>query len=204
MARVEQPEERDPTPPALRLVRDLINTLDVGAGTDALAAPDGLAAFAHDHGLTGLGLDKRDVPDVVRLREGLRAACLAHTGATAPEEAAADLAALLRRAPLVLAVDEEGTASLEPADVPRGAAAFTARIAVAVATAAGDGTWSRLKVCEAHDCRWAYYDRSPAGRRRWCTMAVCGSRAKMRTYRARRSPGNRAPGTGEPGEEVGG
>ncbi|GAA2455623.1 CGNR zinc finger domain-containing protein [Streptomyces macrosporus] len=186
---MEQPEDRDPTPPGLRLVRDLINTLNVEAGTDALATADGLAAFAHDHGLTGLGLAKRDLPAIVGLREGLRAACLAHTGVRMPEETAAELAALLRRAPLTVAVDEEGTATLEPADVPPGAAAFTARIALAVATAAGDGTWTRLKVCEAHDCRWAYYDRSPAGRRRWCTMAVCGSRAKMRTYRARRSSG---------------
>ncbi|NEC67457.1 CGNR zinc finger domain-containing protein, partial [Streptomyces sp. SID9727] len=26
----------------------------------------------------------------------------------------------------------------------------------------------------------------PAGRRRWCSMSVCGARAKMRAYRARR------------------
>ncbi|MFH0244073.1 CGNR zinc finger domain-containing protein [Streptomyces sp. HK10] len=41
--------------------------------------------------------------------------------------------------------------------------------------------------CEAHDCRLAYCDRSRAGRRRRCTMAVCGSGAKTRTRRARRS-----------------
>ncbi|MEU6854644.1 CGNR zinc finger domain-containing protein, partial [Actinacidiphila alni] len=27
--------------------------------------------------------------------------------------------------------------------------------------------------------------RSPSGRSRWCTMAICGSRAKMRAYRSR-------------------
>jgi predicted RNA-binding Zn ribbon-like protein len=184
---VEQPEERDPTPPGLRLVRDLINTLDVGEGADALATADGLAAFAHDHGLTGPMPAKQDLPDVIRLREGLRAACLAHTGARVPEETVAGLAALLRRAHLTLVLDGEGAATLRPAGDLTGAAALTARVAAAVALAAADGTWPRLKVCEAHDCRWAYYDRSPAGRRRWCTMAVCGSRAKMRTYRARRS-----------------
>ncbi|NED72902.1 CGNR zinc finger domain-containing protein, partial [Streptomyces sp. SID9944] len=47
------------------------------------------------------------------------------------------------------------------------------------------GTWTRLKACEAADCHWAYYDRSPAGRGRWCSMRVCGARAKMRRYRAR-------------------
>ncbi|HCA85446.1 MAG TPA: hypothetical protein DEQ61_08115, partial [Streptomyces sp.] len=66
-----------------------------------------------------------------------------------------------------------------------GAAAFTARVAAAIAAATADGSWLRLKACEADNCRWAYYDRSPAGRSRWCTMQVCGSRAKMRAYRRR-------------------
>ncbi|MFD1832597.1 MULTISPECIES: CGNR zinc finger domain-containing protein [Streptomyces] len=186
---MEESDDRDPTPPGLRLVRDLINTLDVETGADALAAADGLAVFAHDHGLTGRFTAKQDRADVIRLREGLRAACLAHTGAPVPAERLAELDALLRRAPLTLALDRDGAASLAPAEGLAGALVLTARVAAAVAAAAFDGTWRRLKVCEAHDCRWAYYDRSPAGRRRWCTMAVCGSRAKMRTYRARRASG---------------
>ncbi len=76
---------------------------------------------------------------------------------------------------------------MHPAPGLEGIARFTARIAAGIATAVADGTWSRLKACEAHDCRWVFYDKSPAGRSRWCTMAVCGSRAKMRTYRARRT-----------------
>ncbi|MEE1938577.1 CGNR zinc finger domain-containing protein [Streptomyces sp. TRM 70361] len=196
---MEQPEDRDPTPPGLRLVRDLINTLDVGTGADSLATEDGLAAFAHTHRLTGPGLTKRDLPGIVRLREGLRAVCLAHnSGTPVPPETAVGLAALLRRTPLAVVFDAAGTATLEPVlpgpdgpgETATGAAALTARIAAAVAAAAADGTWTRLKACEAGDCHWAYYDRSPAGRRRWCDMAVCGSRAKMRAYRARRSPGS--------------
>ncbi|MDX3067990.1 CGNR zinc finger domain-containing protein, partial [Streptomyces sp. ND04-05B] len=45
--------------------------------------------------------------------------------------------------------------------------------------------WQRLKGCGAPDCHWAYFDRSPAGRGRWCSMQVCGARAKMRRYRAK-------------------
>ncbi|NUR44503.1 MAG: CGNR zinc finger domain-containing protein, partial [Streptomyces sp.] len=59
------------------------------------------------------------------------------------------------------------------------------RIAEAVAAALIAGTWQRLKSCEAATCHWAYYDRSPAGRGRWCSMQVCGARAKMRRYRAK-------------------
>ncbi|MFE7121750.1 CGNR zinc finger domain-containing protein, partial [Streptomyces sp. NPDC057654] len=40
-------------------------------------------------------------------------------------------------------------------------------------------------------CQWVFYDRSPAGRGRWCSMAVCGSRAKMRAYRANKAAGRR-------------
>ncbi len=80
-----------------------------------------------------------------------------------------------------------GAASLVPAD----ASALTARVAAAIAEAIVAGTWLRLKACEAVTCHWAYYDRSPAGRSRWCDMGVCGARAKMRAYRARKA----APGT---------
>ncbi|MCZ4636532.1 CGNR zinc finger domain-containing protein, partial [Streptomyces rubrogriseus] len=92
-----------------------------------------------------------------------------------------------------VAVDPaDGSAALAPADgsaalAPAGEGSLTARVAAAVAQALVAGTWSRLKACEAADCHWAYYDRSPAGRGRWCSMQVCGARAKMRRYRAKES-----------------
>jgi predicted RNA-binding Zn ribbon-like protein len=39
---------------------------------------------------------------------------------------------------------------------------------------------SRLGHCP--DCDWAFYDETRNGRRRWCDMADCGSRAKSRRY----------------------
>jgi predicted RNA-binding Zn ribbon-like protein len=50
----------------------------------------------------------------------------------------------------------------------------------------------RIKVCPGHGCGWLFLDRTRNGRRRWCEMEVCGSRAKMRRYHRRRrlaSPG---------------
>jgi predicted RNA-binding Zn ribbon-like protein len=50
----------------------------------------------------------------------------------------------------------------------------------------------RIKVCPGHGCGWLFFDRTRNGRRRWCEMEVCGSRAKMRRYHHRRrlaSPG---------------
>ncbi|MGI5469101.1 CGNR zinc finger domain-containing protein [Streptomyces sp. CA-132043] len=174
-------------PPSLALVQDLANTLDVEAGRDSLAAPGGLAAFLRAHELPPAPAGKRETAAVQRLREALRAACLAHTGQDVPPETERELDTLLAAAPLVLTVDARGEAALRPAPGLTGVAALTARVAAGIATAAADGNWRRLKACEAHDCLWVYYDRSPAGRSRWCSMAVCGSRAKMRSYRARRA-----------------
>ena len=47
------------------------------------------------------------------------------------------------------------------------------------------GERSRLRVCEGAGCGWFFFDRSKAGRRRWCDMEVCGNRVKVRSYRAR-------------------
>lgn len=147
-----------------------MNTLSVGRGDDRLADEFALGGHA--------------LADARELREALRAACRAHAGQDMSPAARDTLNRLLSAAPLVVAVDDEGSAALAPADP----APLVSRVAAAVATAMAEGTWQRLKACEAEDCHEAYYDRSPAGRSRWCTMAVCGSRAKMRAYRARAKP----------------
>lgn len=178
-------------PKSLVLVQELANTLDVESGEDELDAPGGAAAFAQRQGLDGLGLGQsgaaaaRDLAALRELRAALRAACLAHTGTDMPVEASAALERRLARAPLVLVPDETGAAELRPAPGLSGIPALTAHIAAGIAAATADGSWQRLKACEACDCLWVFYDRSPAGRGRWCSMAVCGSRAKMRTYRAK-------------------
>jgi predicted RNA-binding Zn ribbon-like protein len=42
---------------------------------------------------------------------------------------------------------------------------------------------SRLRICAG--CAEVFFDRSPAGRRRWCSMRTCGNRAKARRHRER-------------------
>ncbi|MET8946899.1 CGNR zinc finger domain-containing protein [Streptomyces sp. NPDC004542] len=164
--------ERSAAPGSLALVESLVNTLDIGSGADELDSGEIRARF-------GIGED--ELPSARELRESLRAALLAHAGHP-PHRAVTPLGALLARAPLLVAVDErDGSAALAPAD----AAPLLSRVAAAVAEALVAGTWTRLKACEADTCHWAYYDRSPAGRGRWCSMQVCGARAKMRRYRAK-------------------
>ena len=47
----------------------------------------------------------------------------------------------------------------------------------------------RLRVCAGAGCGWFFFDRSKAGRRRWCHMKACGNRVKVRSYRERLSHG---------------
>lgn len=44
---------------------------------------------------------------------------------------------------------------------------------------------SRVRICASETCSARFYDRSPAGRRRWCSMRGCGNEAKARRHRAR-------------------
>lgn len=164
--------ERSAAPGSLALVESLVNTLDIESGADALDTADGRER---------LGLTEDEVPEARVLRESLRAALLAHAGHP-PHRAVTPLGELLAGAPLRVTVDaRDGSAALAPADTRP----LLSRVAAAVADALVAGTWTRLKACEAATCHWAYYDRSPAGRGRWCSMQVCGARAKMRRYRAK-------------------
>ncbi|MEU6005802.1 CGNR zinc finger domain-containing protein [Streptomyces sp. NPDC047453] len=166
--------ERSSAPGGLALVESLVNTLDIETGADSLDTAEGRAR---------LGIPEAELPQARELRESLRATLLAHAGHP-PHRTVTPLGELLAGAPLLVAVDaRDGSATLAPADD----GPLLSRVAAAVAEALVAGTWARLKACEAVTCHWAYYDRSPAGRGRWCSMQVCGARAKMRRYRAKRT-----------------
>ncbi|MET7981172.1 MULTISPECIES: CGNR zinc finger domain-containing protein [unclassified Streptomyces] len=182
--------DRAPAPGGLTLVQALVNTLDIESGADSLDTPEGLARF---------GLAAGEAEGARELRESLRAVCLAHAGHPAHREVT-PLGLLLARAPLRVTLDEDGgaarlvpavdgtspvAASAAPAASTAPLAPLAFRVAAAIAESLIEGTWPRLKACEAPTCHWAYYDRSPAGRGRWCSMSVCGARAKMRRYRAK-------------------
>jgi predicted RNA-binding Zn ribbon-like protein len=44
----------------------------------------------------------------------------------------------------------------------------------------------RLRACASPDCELLFFDRSPSGRRRWCSMKRCGERVASASYRRRR------------------
>ncbi len=119
------------------------------------------------------------------LREELRE----HMFANNARQRSADWGALdriVRRGRLQVRFTDDGEALLEPA--AGGFDGALARLLVPVALAARDGNWRRVKACAADTCQWAFYDRSRNRSGRWCEMAVCGNRTKVRTYRARSTP----------------
>lgn len=42
-----------------------------------------------------------------------------------------------------------------------------------------------VKACEGHDCTLMFLDRTKSHARRWCSMGICGNRAKQAAHRAR-------------------
>lgn len=88
---------------------------------------------------------------------------------------------------LRLRFDGRGTPRLLAAGSGAVSSGVIARLLTTVMHASSEGTWRRLKVCRNEGCLWAFYDGSKNRSGSWCSMDVCGSRAKMRAYRLRKS-----------------
>jgi len=58
-------------------------------------------------------------------------------------------------------------------------------IAKAMAELVCDEDFSQVKACEGHSCTLMFLDRTRGHARRWCSMSVCGNRAKQAAHRER-------------------
>jgi predicted RNA-binding Zn ribbon-like protein len=45
--------------------------------------------------------------------------------------------------------------------------------------------FANVKACEGHSCTLVFADRTRRRARRWCSMAICGNRAKQAAHRKR-------------------
>jgi predicted RNA-binding Zn ribbon-like protein len=176
-----------PAPGRLEQVRAFVNTLDVEAGTDELTSPAALTRWLRARDLIAPQqheASENDLRQAIAMREGLQAVLLGHVGPRQPAAApVSDLRAVAASLATRLEIGDDGAVKQVP-DGQAGAAGLAALLLIA-AEAATLGTWPRLKICSADDCRWAFYDRSPGKSGCWCSMAGCGSRAKSRAYRRR-------------------
>ena len=102
---------------------------------------------------------------------------LANNGATLDQPALDLVNATAERLPLQLGTDGR-------LRVGAGRDALDGVVAIALG-AMLDGSWSRLKACR--NCCWSFYDYSPNRSATWCSMQLCGNRAKTRAYRKRKT-----------------
>src|SRR5581483_5023198 len=153
---------------------------------DELSDLEALRAWLGARDLIEAGdrLAEGDLERARAFREALRL-LMEETADGRPEAAAVDaLNAIPAGALLRVSFDAHGHPSLRPAG--DGLDRALAELLSIIELSSCEGTWERLKICAEDTCRWAFYDRSKNRSGSWCSMAVCGNRAKARSYRARR------------------
>jgi predicted RNA-binding Zn ribbon-like protein len=176
------PGGREPAPEPLRLVQGFVNTVDREHGPDLLADAAGLDEWLDRQGLAA-PVRAGDEEAARSAREALRSLLWANNGEPYDAAAADVLAGAARRARLE-PIFVRGEAAL----VPRagGVDGAIGRILAIAFAAMLEGGWRRLKACPGHRCGWAFYDRSTNASATWCSMQVCGGRAKAGAYYRRR------------------
>jgi predicted RNA-binding Zn ribbon-like protein len=176
-----------PAPGDLLLVQLFINTWDMDSkgGKDYISTPEEFRSWLIDTDL----LDRKarvtasDVETAARVREALRALALANNGGAADANALETLNRAARSAQLAVHFDGAGSGSLEP--LAPGVDGALGRILAIAFNAMNDGSWRRLKACPAEHCEFAFFDETKNRSGTWCSMSVCGNRAKARSFRKR-------------------
>lgn len=180
-------------PRALWLVESFLNSVDVDTGADDFDSLPRLRRWLADHHQpeAAAAATAADLDFARAVRRELREEVRSHHAADGAGRDRANLDAITAAIGLRTRWDADGVA-LGPSGT--GVAATLGEILAAVALAAHDGTWRRLKLCPADDCQRVYYDMSKNGSRRWCSMTACGNRSKTRAYRHRqRAPQHPTP-----------
>jgi predicted RNA-binding Zn ribbon-like protein len=187
----ETSTETETAPGELELVRAFVNTRELDPDREEIGDPDALAEWIRGHEIPlTRTLDGRDVERAMAFREAVRALLLANAGAELRQEAVSELRAAAAAAPLRVEVEPDG--SLETVPAAAGVDGLVARVFAAIAAGQESGEWKRLRACTSDECLWAFYDRSRNRSRHWCSMEVCGNRAKTRAYRAKGGPRKRS------------
>ena len=169
-------------PGRLELVRQFLNTADVGSDADDLDSPEALRRWLGERLADPGEVDGAGLERARELREAVRALAAGNHGEPVPEAAlgvldrAAQAARLRPRFSAAGAVLDPEAAGLEGA---------LGSLVAAVYEAMATGTWSRFKVCARQSCRWAFYDASRNRSGTWCSMRVCGNRTKSERFRRR-------------------
>jgi predicted RNA-binding Zn ribbon-like protein len=148
----------------------------------AFARQSGLLTASAARRLEALGRDRAYLAEevrqeAVRLREALYAVFRAVAEQRAP--AVADLA-IVNASVARLRLGPEGDWTFAARD--DGLDEILGPIVRAAALLYTTPERGRIRVCEAPDCVWLFFDGSKNHSRRWCDMAQCGNRMKARRH----------------------
>ncbi|WP_019832794.1 CGNR zinc finger domain-containing protein [Sphingomonas sp. PR090111-T3T-6A] len=124
------------------------------------------------------------------LREWFRGFVKSHMGQPLPADAIADLAPLNRLLERDEAYDrivshERGRLTLETARRWRSPESLLIPIGEALARAVVEEDFTHVKACQGQSCTLLFADHTRGHARRWCSMSVCGNRAKVAAHRSR-------------------
>jgi predicted RNA-binding Zn ribbon-like protein len=175
-------------PEPLELVQRFVNTADRHNGREWLATAEDLSAWLERAGCQVGAIGPAELRRAVELREALRTLAFANNGAARDAAAVATVNEMARRGGLGPALGRGGDIRLE-CSAPGFDGAMGSLLAIAF-EAMRDGSWPRLKACP--ECRWLFYDYSRNHSASWCSMQLCGNRAKGRAFRQRQAGGSRA------------
>ena len=167
-----------------------LNAASPGGASPGGASPGGASPGGAEPGAAGPSgvspaLDEETFAGALALREAISALVTAAVvGDSAPPAAVRCLNTWLALPPErpVLHL-EAGVPVLGPAPAARTTRGVLATIAADAAELLGTDLRERLRICPGPGCRGRFLDDSPAGRRRWCSMAVCGNRNKAAAHR---------------------
>ena len=132
------------------------------------------------------------------LREWFRAFVRDHAGRPVDAEALTKLAPLDRLLErdeaymqIVERADEHGRRhlALETMRRWRSPESLLIPIGEAIARVVVEEDFTHIKACEGHKCTLMFVDQTRARARRWCSMGVCGNRAKVSAHRKRKRAG---------------
>jgi predicted RNA-binding Zn ribbon-like protein len=178
-----EPGNREPAPDhRIRAVQDFLNTADLEAGVDDLDSIKHARTWLARQGFAPRRITAPDHRRLLEFREALRALVAANNAVPLARRDVERLNRSFSAVALRPLVDADGDIRLSGG---QGLDAFQVELLENVIRARANRTWSRLKACRRAACRWAFWDASRSQSGTWCTMALCGSREKMRAYRIR-------------------
>jgi predicted RNA-binding Zn ribbon-like protein len=181
---------------------DFLNTRrnSKGRSVDLISTPAALQGWFDFIGLHPSRVDvatspphaRRLLDEAQRLRSAIRyAAETLARGEPAPPRTLHALNRVLGASRLATElVHHEGCLARIERETATSPLAVLAPIALAAATLLTDADPARLRQCASGRCVIWFLDSSKNGRRRWCSMARCGNRAKAaRHYRKQKTAG---------------